>query len=60
VVEEICFLLKLNEPSTHQVIEFYKTFSSMETHSFRKEVIIRQVVDYYIGMHIPCIEDSIR
>lgn len=42
VVEEICVLLKLNQPSTHQVIEFYKKLAASETHSFRPEVRSRE------------------
>lgn len=40
LVEEICFLLGLNQPSTHQVVEFYRKLAASETHTFRPEVVI--------------------
>jgi len=40
VVEEICFLLKLDEPSTHQVVDFYRKFTAVKTHNYRIEVVL--------------------
>lgn len=38
VVEEICFLLKLDEPSTQQVVDFYRRFAAVKSHTYRIEV----------------------